>query len=335
MSVNEKFKQFVSLNYVEQAKAFLNAYWGELSDEGEPIWGYAHQFIALDHENGKQGCDLDEFNAHRFLEKLGDTKTVKDLREELRAIDMDFNKRMALLEYLLYHYRRTIDDFVRRPQGENTEEVAEAQRQLEAAQRSLQEAQDAVEASEAAAAQAAIEAKKAKDRADEAKVRAEEAAAAEEELRVALQELHEQEHTYNARKQELETRSEDNNLGVVQRNKAKNELAQHMAEDPLPLRRAKLTTEAATKKAEKARIAAEEATARAEEAHREALRSEEAAHEKAEMARVKAGEMEEMFAAAERFLEEVRSRPGGGQGSLWWIDRELKEAKKFMPKRKQ
>jgi len=269
------------------------------------------------------------------LEKLGDTKTVKDLREELRAIDMDFNKRMAVIEYLLYRYRKPIDDFLRRPQGENTEEIAEAQRQLEAAQRSLQEAQDAVADSEAAAAQAAIETQNAKDRTEDARRAAEEAAAAEEELRVALRELHEQENSYNMRKQELERKSEDSNLGVVQRNKAKNELAQHLGEDPLPLRRAKLTTEAATKKAEKARIAAEQATARAEEAHREAVRAEEAAVEKAELARLKAVECEDKFAEAEKFLEEVRSRPGGGQGALWWIERELTEARKFMPKRKQ
>jgi len=41
------------------------------------------------------------------------------------------------------------------------------------------------------------------------------------------------------------------------------------------------------------------------------------------------------FDEAEKYLQEVRSRPGGGQGALWWIDRELKEARKFMPKRKQ
>jgi len=49
----------------------------------------------------------------------------------------------------------------------------------------------------------------------------------------------------------LKKKSEDTNLGVVQRNKAKNELAQHLSEDPLPLRRAKLTTQAATKKQKK------------------------------------------------------------------------------------
>jgi hypothetical protein len=43
---------------------------------------------------------LDEFNAHRFLEKVQETRTVKELREQLKAIDLDFNKRMALLEYV-------------------------------------------------------------------------------------------------------------------------------------------------------------------------------------------------------------------------------------------
>jgi len=45
--------------------------------------------------------------------------------------------------------------------------------------------------------------------------------------------------------------------------------------------------------------------------------------------------MEQKFARAQQFLDEVKSRPGNFQGSLWWIDRDLKEAKKYMPKRKQ
>jgi len=45
----------------------------------------------------------------------------------------------------------------------------------------------------------------------------------------------------------------------VQRNKAKNELAQHLSSDPLPLRRAKITQEAAVKKADRAAQVAKEA----------------------------------------------------------------------------
>jgi len=82
-------------------------------------------------------------------------------------------------------------------------------------------------------------------------------------------------------------------------------------------------------------LAAEEAQKNAEHAAEEAERAKEAAFQAAEVAKEKAAEMEQMFADAEAFLEEVKSRPGGGQGALWWIERELKEAKKFMPKRKQ
>jgi len=82
----------------------------------------------------------------------------------------------------------------------------------------------------------------------------------------------------------------------VQQNKAKNELAQHLAEDPLPLRRAKITTEAATKKAQRARE-----------------------------------EVENKLREAEAYLEEVKTRPGSALGVLWWLDRELHEKKAYMP----
>jgi len=307
MSEAQRFKEFTNLTYSEQSKAFLNAYWNEYQGDCEQVWTWTHQFIALDHENGKEGHDLDEFNAHRFLEKLGETRTIKDLRDELRDIDMDFNRRMALLEYLLFHYRKTISDFIRRPQGDNTEEIQQAQDQLDQAQAALDIARTAFEHASAEA--------------DKAREKAELSAQAEAELKAALNDLHEQERAYQERIEQLTARSEDTNLGVVQRNKAKNELAQHLAEDPLPLRRAKLTTEAATKKAEKARIASEEAAELAEQAR---LDSE-----------ARASECEAKFDEAQTFLEEIRSRPGGGQGALWWIDRELQEARKYMPKRKQ
>jgi len=78
----------------------------------------------------KEGSDLDEFNAHRFLENLGETKRVVELRESLRAIDLDFNKRMALIEYLLFRYKQTITELLSRPQGTN-EELAKAQQALD------------------------------------------------------------------------------------------------------------------------------------------------------------------------------------------------------------
>jgi len=108
---------------------------------------------------------------------------------------------------------------------------------------------------------------------------------------------------------------------LVARQRSKNELAQHLAEDPLPLRKAKITLEAATKKAAKA---SEAATAAKHEAE-----SKEAA------AAAALADCERQFKAAQDYLEEVKSKSGGnGQGSLWWAQRTLDEKKKYMPKSK-
>jgi len=85
----------------------------------------------------------------------------------------------------------------------------------------------------------------------------------------------------------------------VKQGKAKNELAQLKGEDPLPLRKAKLTLSAALKRAEKATAAAEAA-----------------------------------FAEAEAQLEAIKKAGGGvAQGRIWWMERELTEKKKYMPKK--
>jgi len=185
------------------------------------------------------------------------------MRTEISAADIDFNKRLALLEYCLWRFKRKVDDFLSRPQGGNEEEVAECQKKVQQAQ---------------AAAKAAEQ--------------------AEKELTVALRNLKQQEDAYNSKTKELEAKTETG--GAVAKNKAKAELAQHLGADPLPLSRAKLTTEAAKKKAERA-IA--EAPAK--------------------------------IAAAEESLQHAKMKGGIGQGTIWWIERELAEAKKYMPQRRK
>jgi len=392
LSLGDQFKEFTGMTYAKQAQAVMNAYWDEIEGDAELLWDFTHQFFALDIDKGKEGSDLDEFNAHRFLEKLGETKTVKQMRDELKEIDMDFNKRMALVEYLLWRYKKTVTDFVSRPQGGvDPEELAEAQRLVEEVQRALMQAQAAAEEARQREAEAKAAAEEARERAEEARAAAEEAreraeearAAAEEakaredeaiekekpfkiaqeELERALAELHRQEEEYARRCKELEDRSVDPNLGVVQKNKAVNELAQLKSQDPLPLRQAKITTEAAERKADKARAPfkdarerAEVARAEAERTHNEAEKSKreaERTHNEAEKAKRQAEKsaqeaeearaesdraVEEVYKAleeAEEKLREITSRPSVPHGQIWWLERELTEAKKFMPKRKQ
>jgi len=321
---------------------------------------------------------LDEFNAHRFLERLGETKTVKQMRDELREIDMDFNKRMAIIEYFLWRYHKTVSDFLSKPQGGvDPEELAETQRLVEEVNRALLVSQAAAEEARLREAEAKRDEDEAKAAADEARARAKEAEAAaeeareleafaiekekpfkiaQEELETALAELHRQEEEYARTCNVLQAKSEDPNLGVVQKNKAVNELAQLKSQDPLPLRQAKLTTEAAERKADKARAPFKEAREAAEVSRAEAERT---AHEAdkaraeaertakqaekarlaAEAARAESDErVEECYVKmqeAEEKLREVMSRPSVPQGQIWWMEHELEEAKKFLPKRRQ
>lgn len=67
----ERFKQVTAKNYGDQAVFFLNAFWAECSGEAENVYKYWQKIVALDTEKKKEGCDLDEFNAHRFLEQNG------------------------------------------------------------------------------------------------------------------------------------------------------------------------------------------------------------------------------------------------------------------------
>ena len=109
--------------------------------------------------------------------------------------------------------------------------------------------------------------------------------------------------------------------GLVARNAAIQELAKLENEDDLPLRRAKTTLEAAQRKAAKATKAATDAREKADNDSK-------AANEAVELTQKKVVE-------AETYLKEVEISSGSaGKGTMWWMQRELEEKKKFMPTRK-
>jgi len=274
----DHWNEVTGKTYAQQAQGFLNAYWDELGpSEGENIWKYVQTFQKID-KRGKTGNDLDEFEAHKFLESLGETLTVIALRERLRTIDVDNNNRMALMEYLIFKYSKPVVKTITAPQSDNKKELDEAQEMVNNAQLALVDMETKLQ-----------EQKK-----------------AEAENKAALDELHKQEEDYKNRIAALERATQEGT--VVQKNKAANELAQLKGEDPLPLRKAKISQESTVRKAEKARKALEEATALAQK----------------------------RFDDAQKYLDEVKAKGGGSaQGSLWWIQREITEAKKYLPKSKQ
>ena len=118
--------------YSEQAIFFLNAMWDEHGEQAEEVWNYAATLVSLD-DRGAAGNEVDEMKSHRFLEKFGETMTVLELRKQMREIDHDGNKHMALIEYLVFHFKVDIETMLKRPQGTN-EDLKAARRALKAVQ---------------------------------------------------------------------------------------------------------------------------------------------------------------------------------------------------------
>merc|ERR1712137_922529 len=224
---DEKLDNLSNYTYKEQAIWVLNGCWHTFAEkEAETIWEYVHHCNDLDLQDHEAGNHLDEMMAHRFLELIHSTLTVREMREGLRAVGIEKVKAVPLVNFLIFKYKIDWHKLVHASQGDNQAEVAEAQRKLAEVQKAVEQAQTT--------------AKAAKEREAAAKK-------AKAELDAALADLKAGEDSYNNKTKELERKSEEG--GVVSRNKAKAELAQHLATDPLPLRRAKITCEAAVKKA--------------------------------------------------------------------------------------
>jgi hypothetical protein len=126
--------------------------------------------------------------------------------------------------------------------------------------------------------------------------------------------------------------------GAVKKGKAVQEKEQLLCEDPLPLRKAKITQGASLKKVTKSRLKAETATSAAAEAERlaaEAKVTADAAEVAAEEAKTLADAAqvaaEVALADAQTSLNNLKAKAGGGapQGKLWWMERVLAEKRKF------
>jgi len=141
---------------------FLNAFWVECGNEAEKIWQWCQKFQEYDQVNGKEGNDLDEFWSHKYLETVGETMTVIQMREVLKEIDLDNNRRISLLEYCLYKFKQTIKELLKRPQGMN-EELAKAQQALAAVQAEIEKIEKKKSELEAASRGGGVKAMQAKN----------------------------------------------------------------------------------------------------------------------------------------------------------------------------
>jgi DNA repair exonuclease SbcCD ATPase subunit len=285
------------MKYKDQAIWFLNGFWGDGVDNGIAcnIWDYVKKFVELDllgsERKGESGNELDQFWSAKYLEDMDTAMPAIARKEALKAIDQDNNGKMSCIEYLVWKYKKTVNETVDAPQGDNTEAIKKAQQKLDAVISQLAECEKKLQAQKTANA---------------------ELHKLESELNAAIAELKKQEDDYQNTLKTLEKKS--NEGSQVQRSKAANELAQLKEQDPLPLRKAKLTQEAALRKVTKQKQVVENAIAELEAAY---------------------VSLEGKMAEAQAELEKIKSKPGGGKGAIWWIQRELFEADSRLPRAKQ
>jgi len=313
------WNDIVAKNHTGQAIWWLNGFWKSLEKDADEIWDMVHHMIQIEcgkekrygrlKWTEKEGTDLDQFQAHRFLEHLGETCTVKELRAKVKNLDVDRNKRLALCEYLADKYDKSVQQVIDAPQGGQAAQEA-LDRAVKLVETSTEKMNAAISSSELAHT-AHDEAKKSKQLSDEAKKECEEAVNAVES----------QEASRAKKIGKLKDKINNKKLSTMKINTAKNELAQVEGEDPLPLRKAKLTQKAALKKSKRAAKVAKKEEKKAEAATVEA----QTAKEEAKVAHQE---------AVDALTDLKENGDGIAHGQVWWLEKEMAERQKYMPRGK-
>jgi len=138
-----RLKEALKGSIDEQTKLFLRAFVFEFQGKFETVLDIAEEFKTF--TGGSPDGQLDEQQAHLYLEKKGEATTVIDFRDKMRQIDLDFNKRVSILEYLLYKYRKTLKDlFEAKPSAHLIKMLEDAIEQYQAVFRAKKEKEERI-----------------------------------------------------------------------------------------------------------------------------------------------------------------------------------------------
>jgi len=156
-----QFKELVNKPIDEQTKAFLRAFVVDFQGKFEQVLDLVEEFRTYTTKGGDG--QLDEHQAHIFLEKKGEAATVVEFREKLKQIDLDFNKRVSVIEYLLFKYKKTVKDlFEAKPNAALIKQLEEAIEKYQAVFRKKKEREEKIAQLESLVAQGGKDAAKAK-----------------------------------------------------------------------------------------------------------------------------------------------------------------------------
>eukprot|EP01111_Echinosteliopsis_oligospora_P000342 TRINITY_DN1033_c0_g1_i1.p1 TRINITY_DN1033_c0_g1~~TRINITY_DN1033_c0_g1_i1.p1 ORF type:complete len:291 (-),score=127.60 TRINITY_DN1033_c0_g1_i1:251-1003(-) len=156
-----KLQELMKESIDDQTKAFLRAFVADFQGKFEQVLDVSEEFKVYAKES-KDG-QLDEHQAHIFLEKKGEAATIVDFRDKMRQIDLDFNKRISVIEYLLFKYKKAVKDlFEYKPNMFLIKQLEDAIAQHQAVFRAKKEREDKILELEAVVAKGGKDAPKAK-----------------------------------------------------------------------------------------------------------------------------------------------------------------------------
>lgn len=179
-------------------------------------------------------------------------------------------------------------------------------------------------------------AKEARDAADDADAAHKAQLQAQKEMQEIAEQIKKEEEKKEKEIARLKAMSEDDSLGAVKKGKAFMNMTKLVNEDPLPLRKAKITQEAKVRKQKKATRRAKKTAKKAENAAAVAKEAEENAANALEASKQAVKDAVAAMESAEKKLEEVKSSvSGAGDGMIWYYDRQLEENRKYLPQSKQ
>eukprot|EP01100_Stratorugosa_tubuloviscum_P000945 TRINITY_DN120_c0_g1_i1.p1 TRINITY_DN120_c0_g1~~TRINITY_DN120_c0_g1_i1.p1 ORF type:complete len:254 (-),score=131.29 TRINITY_DN120_c0_g1_i1:170-931(-) len=137
----DQFRQIAVTSVDDQSKTFLRAFVLEFQGSFEQVLDLGAEFKKCIEPNSSRG-ELGEFDCHLFLEKRGETLTVKELRENLKQeVNLAKEHNVAFIEYLLWKYHKTCAQLFAPVQGVNPELLAALERAIDDYQRILADRQ--------------------------------------------------------------------------------------------------------------------------------------------------------------------------------------------------
>lgn len=353
----KKLYKITNQTYKDQAIWFLNNFSKCHNDvqTSEIVFKIHQKCLQYDtkndnHNRTKSSPHINDLNAHFILESFGKPVTQSAFRNYVVSIDPVYKNETPLLILLFFYFESDWRVLMNKPPCcYNDADIDRAKSALDEAKMKLKEAVDA----ECNSSEEVNEADAAMDRYLKQqetltkqitgfRIEEESFAQAKSQAEQALEQasIHESSYLEKIHKLELIVNNESN--GIVTRNKARAELRIMEHENNLPLQQARLKNENALKILEKstrasknARIAAEDENERLRKAMDDARLAKERAVKVSKFA-------EATIPAARAAIDKLRcmldkmmkNQNAFPWGTIYYIDREVAEAEKFLPKKK-